>query len=528
MTNWAKRFLSKLPWCRIGDAAYRMLPTWQEFQILGDCFKHLRRMPTCLRQWWRGLSLERRHFLGNLMIGLSIVLLLNIFHNAPFRREAEDVAMDRVMRMRKGSVPNKPTLPLGWIDIDDKTYLDWNEPLYVPREKLADLIKFALESQPKMVVVDVDLAQRSHDKTLEEPIEEVLAKHADKCRGKPLVSEGYPPVVLLASLRPSEKGLPVQRTSNLDKLVEGSQHIFWASPLFDKDWDQTIRRWRIWEAVWQEANNRPAALPSIQLLAATLLTGREGAMEGLQSCLDSIALEGYTTTAEQAISGDKPPCTVTLWDGFPQRKMELSLPMDQVERRILYAIPWQTDAAGTSGSTIPTVRTTGDQERLLLSRISARNVRDKQGMPGNSDFKGRVVFIGGSFRDGRDIHSSPLGEMPGVLILINSLNSLLQQKAHEVCLPLKVLFEILLITLLSIAFSVWGSFWGIKVVNLTIIFVLLPVSVWLFGYGLWLDFALPLAAIQIYQKAVAFEKIRAARRVTVRVKSRPRGGSLGS
>ena len=105
--------------------------------------------------------------------------------------------------------------------------------------------------------------------------------------------------------------------------------------------------------------------------------------------------------------------------------------------------------------------------------------------------------------------------MPGVLILINSLNSLLQQKAHGPHFSIIIFIEILLIVLLTIAFSVWDSFWGMIVANLTIIVFLVPVSVWLFGYGLWLDFALPLAAIQIHQIAADFN-----------AKSPPQGGSI--
>jgi hypothetical protein len=79
-------------------------------------------------------------------------------------------------------------------------------------------------------------------------------------------------------------------------------------------------------------------------------------------------------------------------------------------------------------------------------------------------------------------------------------------------LALKLLFAVLLIALLSISFSVWNSFWGMIIVGFIIIVAWVPLSVWLFGYGLWFDFALPLVAIQLYQIGVDFEEGRAARR----------------
>ena len=534
MKKWVKRLQSKV-------SLRQIIPTLQEFRDLGECFKH----PREISQWWSRLSTDRRRFFLNLMIGLGILFLLQIFHNAPVLRESEDLAMDWVMRMRKCTVSNEPTIPFGWIDIDDETYRDWKEPLYVPREKLADLIRFTLESEPKMIVVDVDLAQRSGDGTLEKPIEDVLKDwYEGECRGKPLFSGRCPPLILVASLRPYKKGLLEKRPSKLDGLVNESEHIFWASPLFDQDWDQVIRRWRIWEPVWlNKVDGRPTAMPSIQLLAAALLTSRKKEMNDLQNCLDSLVLKGYNTMAGQPVSNNEKPCTVTLWKRKetksirkpqtkptrkPQMKLtrepqRLNLSWDRLGRRILYSIPWQ--AEGSSGMTIPTVRTTEDQERLLLTRISALKVLNRQGLSDKNALQGRVVFVGGSFRDSRDIYPSPLGEMPGVLILINSLNSLLQQKAHGAHFSIIIFIEILLIVLLTIAFSVWDSFWGMIVANLTIIVFLVPVSVWLFGYGLWLDFALPLAAIQIHQLAADYNEGREKRRTNCKAKLPPQGGS---
>jgi hypothetical protein len=155
-------------------------------------------------------------------------------------------------------------------------------------------------------------------------------------------------------------------------------------------------------------------------------------MKTLQSCLDSMVLKGYKTTVERSDSDDE--CPVVLWDAFAQQdnkehsRKELSLSWDRVGRRILYTIPWQGEAPGASGGTIPVVKTLKKKERLLVSRVSALSAlsaSDREGQHGSADFQGRVVFIGGSFRDSRDIHASPLGAMPGVLVLMNALHSLL-------------------------------------------------------------------------------------------------------
>ena len=47
---------------------------------------------------------------------------------------------------------------IAWIDVDEKTYREWGEPLMTRRDKLADLIDFAMQHEPRAVIVDVDFS----------------------------------------------------------------------------------------------------------------------------------------------------------------------------------------------------------------------------------------------------------------------------------------------------------------------------------------------------------------------------------
>jgi CHASE2 domain-containing sensor protein len=251
------------------------------------------------------------------------------------------------------------------------------------------------------------------------------------------------------------------------------------------------------------------ALPSIQLLTASLLTSHKGATERLQNCLDAEVLKGHKAILEHKDADEESKrCSINLWERFnaslkrhPKRTIEtLSLSGDRLARRIVYTIPWQERANDASGKTIPTVMTFEGKERLLISQVSARNVENVDGEYGSADLQDRVVFIGVSFSDSRDVYLSPLGEMPGVLVLINALHSLLQHgEIQEINLEIKLLINVLLIALLSIAFSIWGSFWGKISAGFFVIILLVPLSVAMFGFGFWLDFALPLLTVQIYQ-----------------------------
>ena len=121
---------------------------------------------------------------------------------------------------------------------------------------------------------------------------------------------------------------------------------------------------------------------------------------------------------------------------------------------------------------------------------------------------GRVAVIGSSYDDSRDIHITPIGEMPGIMILVNAIHSFwLNGEIKPLPILTKLLVQVLLIVLMSLAFARFKSFWGMVVSGGVVILAILPVSFLVFRYGLWLDFALPLLAVQLHEMASAFTEV---------------------
>ena len=125
---------------------------------------------------------------------------------------------------------------------------------------------------------------------------------------------------------------------------------------------------------------------------------------------------------------------------------------------------------------------------------------------------GRVVVIGGSFWESRDLYLTPLGQMPGFLVLVNAIHSLHQ---HEEIKPpslyLKWPITVALIVLISLIFARLSSFWAMLVTSGVIIIALLPISYYLFKAGVWLDFVLPLCAVALHWVAAHTGEHRHAR-----------------
>jgi CHASE2 domain-containing sensor protein len=70
------------------------------------------------------------------------------------------------------------------------------------------------------------------------------------------------------------------------------------------------------------------------------------------------------------------------------------------------------------------------------------------------------------------------------------------------------LMGLLLIILISMAFSFFNSFWGMFLSGGLIILAIIPLSFLFFRSGVWLDFAAPLTAIQLHQIAARIEEYR--------------------
>ncbi|EDN72247.1 membrane protein [Beggiatoa sp. SS] len=156
---------------------------------------------------------------------------------------------------------------------------------------------------------------------------------------------------------------------------------------------------------------------------------------------------------------------------------------------MLYTIPWYLNP----GKTLPTV----SDGRDLLTIMSANKILNKS--VSDKALRDSVTIIGGGYLAGRDWHATPLGWMPGMLVLVNSIQSLLQ---YGILQPPSnwwiLLFATILIMLTSWLLIQYGQLWG-AIYSVFLIIALIPLSFVLFKYGIWLSFAIPWAAVQLRQ-----------------------------
>ncbi|RKZ90816.1 MAG: hypothetical protein DRR19_09025 [Candidatus Parabeggiatoa sp. nov. 1] len=458
------------------------------------CCVHLRKSwhswQARLLRWlpfWRRLAI-------NMVVGLLILLFLQfVVPESRFMHEAEDLGIDWVMKMRRDTAPVKEAPPFVLLDIDEETYQTWQEPFLTPRDKLLKLLEFAVDGQPQMIIVDIDLSYPSnhpnkesllkHDQYLYDFFAQYEANYCFKTR--------CPHILLARSFKPpqSKDNYFEQRLSFLEAAVKNSQHIHWASTLFDLERDNVLRRWRLWEITCTK--NQPAVIPSIQLLAVALVKNPTAGTLQITSKINEIK----PTDCRKAN-------TMTSTGHFLLGDLKIHFSPTRLHRRIVYNISGD-DVISRKGVRRPNISWKG-KEYSILSIREVHKITDNNQPIDNEFLQGSITVIGGSYMNSRDIYATPIGRMPGTMVIINAIHSLLQYgELKTLSLSEMLLIQTAFILVISLVFAYFKNvFFGNVISVVLIIILMVPFSLWLFEYGVWLNFAITLLILELFQKAI--------------------------
>lgn len=431
-----------------------------------------------LRMCWQRLSRFKRRTITGIIFGvvIELVFLLLQMKGVYLTERLEDLSLDWVIQMHSGTRPDakRPAIPFTVVDIDDKTYQEWKEPLLIPRDKLLGLIRFAVDNKAELVVVDVDLSRSAGD-TLDRPLIDYLESRSRGGATEQRTGKGATPIVFVRTFHtsPLPDGGLKPRGSFLDEVVMQAPDnmYYWAAPLFQQDRDFAVRRWRLWVATCDD--KRGDVVPSVQSLVTARVPPSQGGNGTVKDMLEKYCQQACPHGSKLERGGN------------------------QLERRILYSIPWKL---GPTTARPPI--TVGGRSTPILFQVPAHQVINAPDpatkKAAEEMMRNRVVVIGGSFRDGRDIYATPLGPMPGTFIIVNAVHSL--EQYGELHRPpwWKILpATALVIVAVAWCFARFGSIVGTLVSGLILV-ILLWVSFWLFRSGVWFDFAIPLAGVLLH------------------------------
>jgi CHASE2 domain-containing sensor protein len=412
-----------------------------------------------------------------------------------------------------------------FFDIDERTYRAWGEPLFVPRDKLLDLIRFAAEAPANLLVIDVELAKhvplggrapsvpatRSERPEAVDP-DSALAAYLRRYPGPQRTATGtqshasFPHMIFARTIGPralsgagpqSASGVAALREERpsefLEDVVSVSNVLHWASPLSDRDDDGLVRNWRLFEPTCLDRT--PHAIPSMALLAWAVLRTplmSQGAFS--PASFEAELRRRFAPSPAACVPDDLSsvaPNTASsehwvLYDGTLRKRLVLSSRPSDLEQRIFYKFQSSSSLADS------------------FSRVPALLITERNNQPLSPELvAGKTVVIGSSYEAGKDLHQTPIGEMSGAMVVINQINALMEfGQFQEVNRGIRWAGLLALIMIFSLSFSFFTTTWGAQVSTLILNAVLLPLSLWLFQYGWWLDLVFPLFVLQAYQKFI--------------------------
>ncbi len=440
-----------------------------------------------------------KHLFSAIIFGLCCDITLHVGRAyVPILSKIETAAADSVMNfwVLTQDISQKPNLiPFGWVTIDQSTFIEWGEPLTIPRDKIWQLISRAIAASAGLIVVDIQL-----DRSLHQDGDNLLAKclkiysemaqsnnrptaqSIDQCFPDQSSPKSFPPILFPISLRPPEVGTELEhiRPSDEDFLgnVIGKPPLLWASARVTTDTDYVLRKWKLFIR-----SSDGKIVPSIPLQTWSYFRNQKRSP-------DIISL---------ATELNEP---YLLHDSTSKKTIRLSLDPSGIEQRMIYPIGDVELGAGGRWCTprgllrnranFPFVNVEGE-ERPLLTCISARDLTGGKGSLYAKDLRDRIVVIGMTYPESGDFHITPVGNIPGSLWLINAIEALMEygQLKEESA----VFFNVVLIVIVAMLFAWLMSLWATILSGLIIALSLGLISILQFNSGTWLDFTMPLLGI---------------------------------
>jgi CHASE2 domain-containing sensor protein len=300
---------------------------------------------------------------------------------------------DRFVRWSTAlSGATRNAIPVTLIDIDDAVMSKVGGVTRTPRDLVAGLLALAAEKKAAGVFLDIDTARAGDSAMADQKLAHYLGSY----------SADAPPLGLARRVRDVQAGEGTVATDSsiLDGVVAGHANILWLSSISRLDADQVVRRWTLSQTFC--AGDAGHTLASPQLMAAAITSGRARPMDDIRMFLE----------AETRMKCGAAPDTRVDWPRNPDPGA---------------AIPFLFKD-GPKGFSSETIERAGESIRLFR-RVSAALFTGEEGRPvatasvADELLENRFVIIGASHAESMDGHATPIGFLPGSLIVANAVAS---------------------------------------------------------------------------------------------------------
>ena len=421
---------------------------------------------------------KKIRFFINIAIGCLIAIALHYTERTDRGENAINYGLDLFIRHEAGKAFNEKyqNEQILFIDIDHKTYRKWQRPLLTPRDEVAKIIEHAYNGRAKVVVLDIlledkDCCYPDRDEKLKNILEQLVE---DKSSMK-----------IIFATRVDNDGKI--RRNIYDNLIDENPDFYRGIPAISAtSTDLKNRYWVSFKTA--KVNNKDyTVLWGIPLLTAALAEGKTNKLQEIENEIRKRLRSNYLVDTRTF------KIMINQKDIFLSSKRE-----DLYSQRIHFLI-------------IPS-GTVFTDDNLFENQLVVKDLKLPQGEKNRSKFyepfKDKIVVVGNSSPDAGDIHLTPLGNMPGMYIIGNSINTIIND-LHLSTIPwwLNIIAEVIVVIGAAYIFSIFPSLLAKISVTVIILIVFVPLSWLLFRVcGIYFNFVLPLTCIGLYEMTRSIEE----------------------
>lgn len=334
---------------------------------------------------------KRSRFLVYLAVGALIALSLRVVARTAWGEGNLNWAFDRFILDEAITAAASPASDarVAFIDIDYENCKAWGDPLFTPRDRIARMIRAARLGAAKVILLDVLFEYPDYDPRTDAALRAELEAFAASTSDARLV---FP-------VRLDMKGM--LRRNLFDDLIDAYPDRFFRGlpSLSATPDDRVVRHWKLFGRYHPRGSKEWRIIWGTPFLGAVLAAGALDALRPLEPRILARA------------AGDDEHFTLPLES---ERRIRLSpRNTDYYLQRIrFHLIPPGVLPGRPEGNLRPVKPPEADA--LLDSPEAAR-----------AFFEGRVVVVGVSNPEAGDVHSTPIGDVPGLYIMGNSVDTVL-------------------------------------------------------------------------------------------------------
>jgi hypothetical protein len=421
----------------------------------------------------RGFSRKKKiHFVINISIGIIIAIFFHFLEQTDWGESTINKAFDFVitreaekslaaMKSLDSQKNSKMSDQILFVEIDDETYRKWGKPLITPRDRLADMISLVSQGGAKVIILDVLL----EDKDCFHP-------GGDTILGKVLqgMKDRRDPVKVIFPVRIGQDG-GILKDNLFRDIIESNPNFYAATAnIAFTATDRLVRYWIPSEKT--KGNNGDIVLWNMSFLATILSEDKETELAEVESKIkNGTLLKAHYFSMRR--SG----------------RIAISTDRDDIylNRIRFFLIPKNTITWYPGGN-------------LFSTLYQVEEVK-------HADFKDKIVIIGNSSPEAGDIYPTPVGDLAGMFIIGNAINTIsLGIQPSRTPWVLNILIEIVMIILAAFVFLYFHTFLA-QMIGPFIVFPTLGiVSYFYFVYtGVFLNFVFAMAGMGIHETIVKIE-----------------------